>query len=55
MLISEFMLTTKIEEPSAENMRNLFQCDNLEYIQLSNVCDGNVDCVDKADERNCCK
>ena len=35
--------------------KNLFVCDNDEYIQRTHVCDGVLDCRTGGDEYNCCK
>ena len=40
-------------KPAVQN--NLFECENLEFIQQSQVCDGRADCRDGTDETNCCE
>ena len=31
------------------------RCDSTTCLQLTNMCDGKVDCMDESDETNCCK
>ncbi len=49
-------LKNMVLEPASSSVSpNLFECSNLEYIQLTRVCDGRLDCLDGSDENNCCK
>src|SRR4029434_419697 len=34
---------------------HFFHCDHVRCIAFSWICDGDVDCMDKSDERHCCE
>ena len=53
--LTDFIKTTKPIEIAPSVDKNLYLCDNGEYVQLTSYCDGKDDCRDASDEANCSK
>ena len=51
----DFVYSTFAKTENTPIDKSLFECGNGELIQQIRVCDGNKECKDGSDERNCCE